>query len=68
MKIMAKKTYRVDVFESERGWGKRLDFSKDFKTLKAANKYVTKINSVNNLSVVPDWYMYAESPYQVVNE
>ena len=64
--------FRVDVWEHERGWGSRIDFSKDFnsddfdgnadKALLAANTFVKEFNEVNNLPEVPDWYMTAHAP------
>lgn len=54
--------YRVDIIESERGWGSRVDERKYFKSLPAANKFVAQYNAQNNLPYVPDWYMYASDP------
>ncbi len=49
----------VEIIESERGWGQRIDSVKEFYDLKEAEKYVKKYNSRNTLEEVPDWYMYA---------
>jgi hypothetical protein len=58
---MAKK-YRVDIIESERGWGQRVDERKYFTSLAKASKFVTEYNAKNDLPYVPDWYMYAAQP------
>lgn len=65
MKELYTKKYRVDIIESERGWGSKVDEQKDFDTLAEATAFVTKFNSVNNEATVPDWYMYAGAPYEV---
>lgn len=61
--IQAKRTasnkVEVLIIESERGWGQRIDEVKTFPTLNKANAFIKKFNSRNNLSEVPDWYMYA---------
>lgn len=50
---------KVEIIESERGWGQRVDQVKEFATRDAANRFVKEYNAYNNLPVVPDWYMYA---------
>ena len=67
-----KMRFRVDIIESERGWGQRVDEwryfdSKDYggdadKALAAAKKFVKDFNAPNNLPQVPDWYMRANEP------
>lgn len=57
--------YRVDVWESERGWGRNIIESLYFDNKSDANKYATSVNSKNNESVVPDYYIYATDPYLV---
>lgn len=52
--------YKVLIWESELGWGKKLDETKYFDTLKEAEKFVKEFNSSNNEDEVPNWYMYAE--------
>lgn len=52
--------YRVNLIESERGWGQRLDEVLYFETSTLAEQYVAEFNSKNTATVVPDWYMYAE--------
>lgn len=65
MQELYTKKYRVDIIESERGWGSKVDEQKDFNSLDEAKAFVTKFNAVNNEAVVPDWYMYAATPYEV---
>lgn len=50
---------KVEIIESERGWGQRLDEVKEFSNRTKAEEFVEKYNSKNNLPEVPDWYMYA---------
>jgi vacuolar-type H+-ATPase subunit C/Vma6 len=57
--------YRVDLIESERGWGQRVDETKYFDELDEANAFVTQFNSKNDKDVAPDWYMYATQPEMV---
>jgi hypothetical protein len=55
--------YRVDIIESERGWGQKIDDTKYFETLAEAQEFTSSYNATHNTqSTVPDWYMYAESP------
>jgi hypothetical protein len=54
--------FRVDVYEYERGWGSRRDFSMYFRELVNADKYVAKFNSRNTAASAPDWYMQANDP------
>ena len=51
---------KVQIIESERGWGQRLDEVKEFKTLKEAEAFCAAFNSKNDKDVVPDWYMRAD--------
>jgi len=57
--------FRVDLIESERGWGQRLDERKYFDSADEAWKFVEDFNSKNDKDSVPDWYMYAEDPEKV---
>jgi hypothetical protein len=54
------KAYRVDIIESERGWGQKLDGTRYFDNEDEAKKFVKEYNAENNLPYVPEWYMYAE--------
>jgi hypothetical protein len=50
---------RVQIIESERGWGSKVDEVKYFDTQEEAKAFCTNYNKDNNLATVPDWYMYA---------
>ena len=50
----------VVIVESERGWGRRIDERKKFKTRKAAEAFCRKFNAPNKPGQAPDWYMQAE--------
>ena len=54
----------VDVFESESGWGKKLDDTKEFDSQAAATEFQSEFNAKNTAKTVPSWYMYAGNPYQ----
>jgi hypothetical protein len=57
------KKYPVELIESERGWGQRLDETKEFDTEGEALEYIKQFNAKNNLTYVPDWYMYARQAW-----
>lgn len=51
---------RVNIIESERGWGQKVDEVKEFDTRKEAEDFVREFNSANLTDgPVPDWYMMA---------
>ena len=52
--------YRVDIIESERGWGQKVDEVKYFSNEVEAKEFVKLFNSKNTSNNVPDWYMYAD--------
>lgn len=54
--------WRVDIIESERGWGQRVDDRKYFDEECDAIMFVADFNKDNNLPSAPDWYMYACDP------
>lgn len=56
------RSYRVDIIESERGWGQKVDETIYFDNESEARDYVKQYNDKHNppVQVVPDWYMYAE--------
>ena len=56
--------WKVQLIESERGWGQRVDEIKTFDTEEEALEFVKEFNAENNLPYVPDWYMYATEPYK----
>ena len=60
---MFKKRFAVDIIESERGWGRKLDSVETFATLEEAEKFQEEFNSQNTCDHVPDWYMVASNPY-----
>lgn len=61
IKITMPKIYRVDIIESERGWGCHLDESLYFDNEIEAKNYATNYNKKYNTEAqVPDWYMYAK--------
>ena len=49
----------VHIIESERGWGQKVDESKEFHSMKAAKAFVKQYNAKNDKKTVPDWYMFA---------
>lgn len=57
----------VDIIESERGWGMRVDETLVFgEDREVAETYVREYNGkYNTATVVPDWYMAAQAPYHV---
>jgi hypothetical protein len=52
--------YRVDLIESERGWGSKIDETVYFDNEAEARKYCEDFNAQNTATTVPDWYMRAE--------
>ena len=53
--------YRVDIIESERGWGSKIDETIYFDNELEARLYVKVYNDkYNTATEVPDWYMKAE--------
>ena len=54
--------FRVDIIESERGWGQKKDGEYFFETIEEADKFVAKYNSQNTEKEVPDYYTYAMEP------
>jgi hypothetical protein len=66
MKMTVEVKYRVDLIESERGWGQNLWDSEDFDSLEDAKKFTKEYNDRNNEVTVPDYYIYATDPYRVI--
>lgn len=52
--------YRVDIIESERGWGQKLDETKYFDNEPEARAFCKLYNATNTQQTAPDWYMQAE--------
>lgn len=57
--------FRVDIIESERGWGQKVDEQKFFDSADAAWKFVEEYNAQNTAPVAPDWYMQARNPVKI---
>ena len=51
--------YRVDIIESERGWGSKVDETKYFESEAEAKEFCKEYNSTNPPGPAPDWYMQA---------
>lgn len=57
--------YRVDIIESEAGWGSRVDESIYFPFRSDAEIYVKNYNEEFNMEpTTPAWYMAAQAPVQ----
>ena len=54
---------KVNIIESERGWGQKVDEVREFDSYDEAYSFVKEYNKKNNHPSVPDWYMYADGPY-----
>jgi hypothetical protein len=53
--------YRVDIIESERGWGQKVDETIYFDNEAEAKEYVRAYNLQHNTAdSAPDWYMRAD--------
>lgn len=53
--------YRVDIIESEAGWGSKIDESIYFDNEPEARAYVEEYNQKHNPpGPAPDWYMIAQ--------
>lgn len=58
--------WKVDLWESERGFGQKLFHTEEFTGPNAKEKayaYFTAENAKNNKGHVPDWYVFAREPY-----
>lgn len=66
-RITVPSAYRVDIIESERGWGSKIDESIYFDNQEEAVKYADDYNNkYNTAKEVPDWYMYARYAGKVI--
>lgn len=59
--------YKAFIVEYERGWGSKVDETKEFETKEERDTFVREYNEKHNppvasLSQVPDWYMVAQKP------
>lgn len=60
-RINIESAYRVDMIESERGWGQKIDEVLYFDNEQEAKEYARDYNlKYNNLDYVPEWYIRAE--------
>ena len=50
---------KVQLIESERGWGQKIEDTLYFEDYSKAVEFVEEFNSKNDEPEVPDWYMYA---------
>jgi hypothetical protein len=57
--------YRIQVMESERGWGQD-HWSEDYDTYEEAANRIKDINAQNTARSAPDWYMQAETKIEAV--
>lgn len=54
------KKYHVQMIESARGWGQRVDEVKEFDTAEEAQQFAKDYNTkYNPPGPVPDWYIVA---------
>lgn len=61
--------FKVNVIESERGWGQKIDEVREFDTYEEAEKFIKDTNSENTLEKVPDVYWRAErANYKQLNK
>lgn len=62
--------YVVPMFESERGWGAKIDgYSGPFDSIEAANAFRSAYNLKNNNEAeTPDWYIVALEPVKYTGQ
>lgn len=60
--------YKVEVIESERGWGQKVDDVQYFATKEQATKFQSQQNAQNNQMSAPDIYWRAENPVTITVE
>ncbi len=60
-----KRRFRVDVIESERGWGQKVDETRHFKTYEEAADFRDSVNAQNTEAEVPAIYWRATNPVEV---
>ncbi len=53
------RTFKVEIIESERGWGLKIDEVKYFDSEASAKAFCREYNKDNTLDYTPDWYMVA---------
>lgn len=52
--------FKVNIIESERGWGQKIDEVKEFDDYEKAVDFIKTENAKNDKDEVPDIYWYAE--------
>lgn len=52
--------FRVDIIESERGWGSKVNEVKYFDSEESAKNFCKEYNKCNTADTAPDWYMRAD--------
>lgn len=57
---MSNLAVKVAVYESEKGWGSKLDDWMVCISIDEANAFKKEFNAQNTAKVTPDWYMYAD--------
>jgi len=59
--------WKVDIIESERGYGQKIDHVVYFygNEKRKARRCVDKYNKQNTSETVPDWYMRADGPFPI---
>lgn len=62
--------YVVPMYESERGWGAKIDgYAGPFDTLDKASEFRKAYNDKhNNEAVTPDWYIVALEPVEYIGQ
>jgi hypothetical protein len=63
--IHPKPMWQVNIIESERGWGQKIDETKYFDNEVEARQFVKHYNAQNTAPSAPDWYMYCDNPVKV---
>ena len=64
-KLNLGETWKVEIIESERGWGQKVEEVKFFDNQQEAEAFVQEFNSTNIEDHVPDWYMNATRPVRI---
>jgi hypothetical protein len=59
-RVQLQTAYRVDIIESERGYGQKLEDTLYFDNDLEAKAYCKTFNASNTDAFIPDWYMVAE--------
>jgi hypothetical protein len=59
--------YRIQVVESERGWGREY-WQEDFDSYDLAMLRIKEINSRNTSLVAPDYYVQADNQIEEIEE